>query len=229
MRSYPALDRPVWSMLTSRQAHLARGDGRAVRIDPGYGPFAAARDHGEEAQAALAALVAPGETVWLVEGEEWPVPRGLALARSAPLLQMVAEAPMAMQPGDEQAVPLGEADAAEMTALALGTEPGPWGALTRHYGAFYGIRRDGKLAAMAGSRMLPAPGLAEVSGVCTWPEFRGKGLAARLIRRVMADFTARGEVPFLHSYAGNARAIGLYELLGFTGRRNMVVTALTRA
>lgn len=225
---FAPLDRPVWHMLTARQAHLARGDARAARIDPRYGPFIAARDTSDEAQAALAALVAPGEQVWLVEREEWPVPPGLALVRTAPLLQMVAEHPMPMQPGDDEAMPLGDADAAQMTALALATEPGPWGELTRRYGDFYGLHRDGRLAAMAGQRMLPGPGLAEVSGVCTWPEYRGQSLAARLIRRVMAGMTARGEVPFLHSYAGNAKAIGLYESLGFRGRRNMVVTVLAR-
>lgn len=225
---YDPLDRPVWHMLGGRQAHLASGDAHAVRIDPRYGPFIAARDASEEVQAALAALVAPGEQVWLVEPEEWPAPPGLALVRTAPLLQMVAESPMPMQPGDGEAMPLGDGDAAEMTALALATEPGPWGELTRHYGEFYGLRRDGRLAAMAGQRMLPWLGLAEVSGVCTSPEFRGQGLAARLIRRVMAGMTARGEVPFLHSYAGNAKAIGLYESLGFRGRRNMVVTVLTK-
>lgn len=227
--SYSALDRPVWSMLTGRQNVLARGDVRAWRIDPRYGPFAAARDTAEASQAALAALVVPGEQIWLVEGEEWPVPAGLRLAYTAPLLQMVAENPMPMQPDDEQAVPLGEADAGEMAALALATEPGPWRSKTREYGGFYGIRRGGRLAAMAGTRMLPGPGLAEVSGVCTWPEYRGQGLAGLLIRRVMAGFTARGQVPFLHSYAGNAGAIGLYESLGFVGRRSMVVTVLERS
>ena len=38
-----ALDRPVWNALTSSQAHLAVVTGAAVRIDPAYGPFAAAR------------------------------------------------------------------------------------------------------------------------------------------------------------------------------------------
>jgi ribosomal protein S18 acetylase RimI-like enzyme len=226
--TYPALDRPVWSMLTTRQHLLARGDVRAWRIDPRYGPFAAARDKGEAAQAALAALVAPGEQLWLVEGEEWPVPPGLQLVRTAPVLQMVAEQPMPLQPGDEETVLLRAGDAGEMAELALATEPGPWRVKTRDYGAFYGIRRDGRLAAMAGARMLPGPGLAEVSGVCTWPEYRGQGLAARLIRRVMSGFTARGQTPFLHSYAGNAKAIGLYESLGFVPRRAMVVTVLER-
>lgn len=226
--SYSALDRPVWNMLTTRQMLLARGDLRAWRIDPRYGPFAAARDAGEAAQAALAGLVVPGEQVWLVEGEEWPVPPGLRLIRTAPLLQMIAEQPMPLQPGDEEAVLLGDGDAGEMAELALATEPGPWRAKTRQFGTFYGIRHDGRLAAMAGSRMLPGPGLAEVSGVCTWPEYRGQGLAARLIRRVMSGLAARGQTPFLHSYAGNTKAIGLYESLGFAPRRAMVVTVLER-
>ena len=223
-----ALDRPVWAMLTGPQAALALGQGAAVRLDPGYGPFAAACDHSDGAQAALAALVAPGEQVWLVEREEWPTPKGLTLLRTAPLLQMVAERPMPVRPEDAEVEPLDQSDAAAMTALALATEPGPWGERTRRYGQFYGIRRDGRLAAMAGERMRPAPGLAELSAVCTWPEYRGQGLAARLIRRVMAGFVAQGQVPFLHSYAGNAKAIALYEMLGFTARREMVATVLGR-
>ena len=74
--------------------------------------------------------------------------------------------------------------------------------------------------------MRPAPGLAEVSAVCTWPDYRGQGLAGQLIRRVMAGFTARGDTAFLHSYAENAKAIGLYQSLGFEIRREMVVTVL---
>ena len=223
------LDRPVWNAFTGPQAALASRSGAAVRLDPAHGPFAAAADRSDEALADLAAMIAPGETVWLVEREVWPVQRGLTLVRTAPLLQMIAERPMALQPGDGEIELLGDADAAEMTALALATEPGPWGERTRHYGQFYGIRREGKLAAMAGERMRPAEGPAEVSAVCTWPEFRGQGLAGKLIRRVMAGFTARGQVPFLHSYAGNAKAIALYETLGFTARAEMVVTMLGRS
>ena len=81
---------------------------------------------------------------------------------------------------------------------------------------------------MAGERMRPAPGLAEVSGVCTWPQYRGQGLAGQLIRRVMAGFTARGDVPILHSHAANTGAIGLYESLGFVTRRVMVATVLVK-
>ena len=219
--------RPVWNCLNGRQSHLAVASGAAVRIDPGYGPFAAARDTSDEAQAALATLLTgPGDALWLVEAEPWPAPPGTRAARTATLLQMVADVPQSPQPGDGEFVTLGEADAPEMAALAHATEPGPWGPRTHRYGQFYGLRDGDRLIAMAGERMLPAAGLAEVSGVCTYPEFRGAGLAARLIRRVMAAQQARGDMPFLHSYAANAAAIRLYEQLGFRPMREMVATVL---
>ena len=221
------LDRPVWNCLTGAQVHLASASSAAVRIDPGYGPFAAARDAGEEAQAALVAMLrGPDDAIAIVEPEPWPVPPGLRLERSGELLQMVANHPV-LGEDDPRVELLGEGDAAEMTALALGTEPGPWGPLTHRYGTFYGIRVDGRLAAMAGERMRPA-GHAEVSAVCTWPEFRGAGMAAALIRRVMRGMIERGDVPFLHSYAHNAGAIRLYEALGFRARRTMTLTVLAK-
>ena len=219
--------RPVWNCLNGRQSRLAVARGTAVRIDPRYGPFAAAQDQSGEAQAALAALLTgPGDAVWLVEAEPWPAPPGTRVVRTATLLQMVAIHPMPSQPADGEFVTLGEVDVPEMAALAGATEPGPWGPLTHRYGQFYGLRAGGRLIAMAGERMLPAAGLAEVSGVCTYPEFRGAGLAARLIRWVMAAQQARGDVPFLHSYAANASAIRLYETLGFRARCEMVATVL---
>jgi len=214
-------------MLTGPQAGLAVATGAAVRIDPRYGPFAAARDQSDEAQAALAAtLSGPDDTIWLVEREEWPALAGTRVVRVAPLLQMVANSPAALRDDDGPFVALGPDDVAEMTELAVATEPGPWGPLTHQYGQFWGLREGGRLLAMAGERMRPAPGLAEVSGVCTWPDQRGRGLAGRLIRRVMADQVARGDVPYLHSYAGNASAIRLYESLGFRAEREMVATVL---
>jgi predicted GNAT family acetyltransferase len=79
---------------------------------------------------------------------------------------------------------------------------------------------------MAGERSRPGQGWAEVSGVCTDPAFRGRGLAARLIGRVLAGFAARGDAGFLHSWASNAAAIGLYEQLGFRIRRPLVASVL---
>jgi predicted GNAT family acetyltransferase len=65
-----------------------------------------------------------------------------------------------------------------------------------------------------------------LSGVSTWPEFRGQGLAAALVRRVVHGFLERGDTPFLHCYAANAGAIGLYEKLGFRTRARLTFTIL---
>lgn len=218
---FDVLDRPVWHSLGGPQSALDHGRGQIRRLDPAYGPFAAA---GAGAESDLSEHL-HGSEIWLVEPEAVAAPSGLQVLREAPLLQMIADGPIGPCE-DLDIVPLGEADAAEMAELAIATEPGPWASETWRYGQFYGIRINGRLAAMAGERMRPSTHLAEVSGVCTWPEFRGRGLAARLIRKVMAGMAARGEVPYLHSYASNASAIRLYESLGFRARRAMVATLL---
>jgi ribosomal protein S18 acetylase RimI-like enzyme len=213
-------------MLTGRQAHLAEGDARALRIDRGYGVFGVAADTGAEAQAALAALVPADGELWIVEGDPWPVPPGVREVKRAVLAQMVAEGPPpAARDGEPTIIALHDSDAPEMAALADHAQPGPWGPATHRYGPFFGVREDGRLLAMAGQRML-MPGMAEVSGVATWADCRGRGLARALIGHVMREMVARGETPFLHSYADNAGAIALYESLGFRIRRHVHVLVI---
>jgi ribosomal protein S18 acetylase RimI-like enzyme len=223
------LDRPVWNALTTEQAHLATVSGAAVRIDPDYGPFAATRDTSVEALAALAAtLRGPDDRIGVVERHAWPVPPGTRVLGGGELVQMVWDAPPPEGSDDPRIKQLSERDAKAMAALAHATEPGPWGSKTHRYGPYYGIRIGRKLASMAGERMR-LPGLAELSGVSTWPEFRGQGLASALVRRVVRGFLERGETPFLHCYAANAGAIALYEALGFRTRTRMSFTILALA
>ena len=228
MTQLDLLDRPVWNALTTEQAHLAAVSGATVRMDPDYGPFAAARDDGDEAQAALAAtLRGPDDRIGVVERAAWPVPEGLRVLGGGELVQMVFEGPAPEKPDDPRIELLTAKDAKEMAALAHATEPGPWGRKTHLYGDYFGIRIGGKLAAMAGERMR-LPGLAELSGVSTWPEFRGQGLASVLVRRVVRGFLERGETPFLHCYAANVGAVALYEALGFRVHARMCFTILAR-
>ncbi len=118
-------------------------------------------------------------------------------------------------------------DAPEMLVLASLTEPGPFLARTHRMGRFLGIRRNGRLAAMAGERMR-FPGHTEVSGVCTHPDFRGQGLARRLSAAVTAAIQQRGDRAFLHVWATNATAIAIYRGLGFEVRAEVSVAVLER-
>lgn len=221
------LDRPVWSALTARQRGFAVGDPqRALRFHPDVNVFAAAADRTAPALAALAELIPPAGAVGLVEREPWPLPPGTTGERRPALVQMVAEQ-LAPGPAVSGSVALGADDAEEMVALARMTEPGPFFSRTHELGDFIGVRAGGRLVAMAGERMKLA-GFTELSAVCTHPDHRGRGLAGGLMRVVANRIRARGETPFLHSYAANAGAMRLYESLGFRVRTEMAFTILRR-
>lgn len=217
------LDRPIWHALAGRQAGFAIGLGKALRFRPEVSPFIACVDDSLEAQAEVAGLLEPGDSVLFLQRGAVPVPPGTRLIEGGKGVQMVAWDFAASDP-PPGIVALGEGDAAEMLALAMLTQPGPFRARTHELSQFWGVKDNaGRLLAMAGER-LKLPGMSEVSGVCTHPDARGRGYAALLSRHVASEIVRRGEVPFLHAYANNAAAIALYERLGF--RMNGEVEAL---
>jgi predicted GNAT family acetyltransferase len=222
------LDRPVWSSLISYHAVLSEGGELARRFARDINLFASARDDSAEAAAALAALVNPEESIYVLQVPTIAIPAGLVEVRAARGVQMVAIRKIAPPAADEDILTLTERDAPEMLALARLTEPGPFLERTQRMGSFFGIRIGGRLAAMAGERMR-FPGFTEVSGVCTHPDFRGRGFARRLSAAVAARIEARGEQPFLHAWKTNYAAISLYETLGFQIRTEVNVAVLQRA
>jgi predicted GNAT family acetyltransferase len=218
------LDRPVWASL-QHQPHWGLGDERALRFRPDINRFAATPDESTDCLTALTELVEFGDdSVYLVQTPPIVVPPGLEVVKAAACVQMVAT--RRLSPDDSMQV-LGEADAADMLALATLTEPGPFLARTHTMGRFIGLRIDGRLAAMAGERMR-FPGHVEVSGVCTHPDFRGRGLARKLSAAVTASIQRRGEQPFLHAWTTNTTAISLYESLGFKVRTTVNAAVLRR-
>ncbi len=224
---FDALRRPVWSALTTRHAKLAEGGELARRYLADTVPFAATRDDSPECLAALAELPAPGETLLFLQADPVVLPTGLTETLRADGVQMVAT--QDMPPIDDpRVIRLGEADAADMLELAMLTKPGPFTLKALHLGAFWGIRHDGRLVAMAGERM-KQPGFTEISGVCTHPDARGNGYARLLSLVVAGGVAARGERSCLHAWASNAAAIRLYESIGFRLRSGVHVAMAVRA
>src|SRR5215469_11883230 len=222
-----SLDRPVWASLSTRQAALSVGGPLAWRYAPDINLFASACDDSDAALSALAVLVQPGERVFVLQVPEIVVPPRLAAAKIAKGVQMVATRGVKAEGARGDILKLTDADAPEMLALARLTEPGPFLARTHTMGRFLGIRVDGRLVAMAGERFRFS-GYTEVSGVCTHPEFRGRGLARRLSAAVAAHIESRGERPFLHAWRTNVAAISLYQSLGFEVRAELNVAVLER-
>ncbi|RAZ75090.1 GNAT family N-acetyltransferase [Mesorhizobium atlanticum] len=221
------LDRPVWSALATRQRIFAEGDDLARRYRPSIIPFAATATDDPENLHALGRLVPAGETVILAQADNIVLPPALVATMTADAVQMIAG--QALQPvADPRIEQLTRQDAAEMLALASLTRPGPFTLEALSLGEFWGVKIDGRLAAMAGERM-KQPGYSELSGVCSHPDFRGGGLARLLSLFVANRIMARGEVPYLHAFASNAAAIRLYESIGFRLRSAMNIAMVQRA
>lgn len=221
------LDRPVWNALSSRHAGLAEGGDLAKRYAPDIHPFAASRDESPESLAALAEIAASGETLIFLQADEFVLPPpGFAVTMTAFAVQMIAEQDMA-KVEDERIEKLGEADAADMLELAILTKPGPFTMKAQALGDFWGIKENGRLIAMAGER-LKLDGLTELSGVATHPDFQGKGLGRLMTLYAAGKIFAKGEQPFLHTYATNTLAIRLYESIGFKLRTRMNVAVIER-
>ncbi len=222
------LDKLVWTALTTRQAHLSEGDGRARRFQTDIGPFAAAIDLSDAAVASLAALIPDDGDISLLEPSPPGAPGGVEVAFTAPGVQMIAHGFTRGAAKDFPIEPLGDADAEEMLALALLTRPGPFRKRTHTLGRFIGIRDNGKLIAMAGER-LQTDEFIEISGVCTHPDYRSRGYGAALLTNVGQRILAEGKTPFLHAYASNTGAIALYRSLGFTHRCDVTHAVWKRA
>jgi predicted GNAT family acetyltransferase len=221
------LDRPIWSALATRHRAFALGDDFARRYPSSIVPFAATAADDAESLRALGRLIPPLESAILVQADAIALPAELSAISTAPVVQMIAERPL-QTVSDERVQRLTRHDAAEMLALALITKPGPFTLEALSLGDFWGVKIEGRLAAMAGERM-KQPDYTELSGVCSHPDFRGGGLGRLLSLFVANQIIARGEVPYLHAYADNAAAIRLYESIGFRLRSTMNMAVVHRA
>jgi ribosomal protein S18 acetylase RimI-like enzyme len=225
------LDDPVWHALTGphRRFAVAPDDAidkaRAYRYRIDVAPFAALQDITDrQAWQELRELCGPDGRAALEAPDVVSVPAGWTVTTVFPIAQMIAPADgLTGLVVAEPVVPLDHNDAAEMIALAELTRPGPFAASTVELGGYLGVRRAGRLVAMAGRRM-QLPGWIEISAVCTHPDHRGQGLSRLLMSAVDTAIRSQGNRAFLHVLHENARALELYRGLGFTRRADMTMT-----
>ena len=224
------LDNPAWWSLQGAQRSLGVVTERAARFAEAVSPFGAFGSEPTEADwAEMATLTGPGGSVALISADRGqPEPlNGWTVSWTSPGVQMVAASGVVGRPGltpgvgpTDTVVLLGKDDVPDMLDLVAAARPGPFSSRTIEFGGYLGVRRNGRLVAMAGERLRP-PGHAEVSAVATDPDHRRQGLAGLLIAAVARGIEARGEIPFLHAATGNTTAIRLYEALGFSVRRTV--------
>ncbi|MBE2215863.1 MAG: GNAT family N-acetyltransferase [Opitutaceae bacterium] len=221
------LDNIIWHTLSGPHAEFSAGTERARRYAPGFSPILGFAEPESPDFAGIAPFCEPGEHFYCAH---WSgkAPADWVIEAESTMFQMVwSGAPPACDEAAD-AVPLDSRHAERAVELATLTRPGPFGLRTLELGDYFGYFDGPRLVAMAGERMC-AEGFREISGVCTHPEYQGRGYARRLMLKLIRREVRRGETPFLHVMRDNAGAWQFYERLGFRKRQEPVVRVIARA
>jgi ribosomal protein S18 acetylase RimI-like enzyme len=114
-------------------------------------------------------------------------------------------------------VQLGMGDEAELQALYAQAYPGnSFDPRMLETGCYYGIRREGRLASVAGVHVYsPAYRAAALGNITTHPEYRGQGLGTAVTARLCQALRDQVDWIGLNVRADNVPAVATYTRLGF--------------
>lgn len=220
------LDNIFWHALSGTQAHFSTGTDTARRFAKGFSPILGFADAQHPDFDALLPFCDVGESFYCA-GWTGAMPAVWSLHAEKTMFRMVWDG-VTPEPEDSLiALPLNHSHAQQAVALATLTNPGPFGLRTIELGDYLGYFEADRLVAMAGERSA-AGAYREVSGVCTHPDFQGKGLARRLMHRIIRQQLSRDEIPFLHVMADNHAAHGMYLRMGFRDYCETAVRVVSR-
>lgn len=211
------LDNPAWSSLTGAHAHFAIGNELVKHYPDDVSPFTGVRSWSDPDVWDAVIDVFGTDAVVSVSNADPELPEGWVEVSRGAGVQLIETDRLQPAPLDE-AVELGADDVEEMLAIVARNQPGPFRPRTHELGRYVGIRRDGRLVAMAGERLHP-DGWTEISAVSVDAEHRRQGLASRLVLDVAFHIRERGSRAMMHASASNVNAIAGYEKLGFHLRK----------
>jgi GNAT superfamily N-acetyltransferase len=220
------LDNIMWNCMAGPHARFAVGAGDVRRYAPGFSPIIGCRDPEKPDFATLERFCEPGDSFY-VDIWSGAAPAGWQIEREARMFKMVWDAPTPAADAAPDATRLRPEHAAQAVELATLTNPGPFGIRTPELGEYFGYFEGERLVAMAGERMC-AGHLHEISGICTHPDFQGRGLARKLTLKLVHRQVQRGKIPFLHVIGHNMPARALYMKMGFRDHLETIVRVVTR-
>ncbi|MDE3235390.1 MAG: GNAT family N-acetyltransferase [Bacteroidota bacterium] len=222
------LDNPIWHALSTGNQPFSLGNETVKYMQREVGIFAGLKTNSKDELTVLHEILPPESSVILFTPNALPTVPGWKIQLQRELLQMVytaaEEPPLLFK---HPIIPLQEKDVPSMLALTKLTKPGPFFSRTFELGNYEGVFCNGNLVAMTGQRLQPYP-FTEVSAVCTHPDHTGKGYAAGLLTSQIKKILAERRIPFLHVYPNNVSACKLYEKLGFSTRKSLIVQVLEK-
>ncbi|MYM70015.1 GNAT family N-acetyltransferase [Pseudoduganella sp. FT55W] len=222
----PLLDNIFWHSLNGAHRHWSDGTAQVRRYTQGFSPIIAFADPAQPHLAALAPWCASGEHFYC-DGWSGAAPPGWRIEVESTMFRMLWDGQLPAADPAPDALPLRAGHAPQALELATLCKPGPFGIRTIELGDYFGYFDGERLMAMAGERLC-APGLREISGVCTHPDYQGRGLAQQLIAKLLLRHAARGEQSFLHVMRTNP-AHQLYLGMGFKDYLESTVRVIVAA
>jgi GNAT superfamily N-acetyltransferase len=221
------LDNIVWQALSGPQKKYSVGADDIRRFAPGFSPIIGFANPEMPKLNALVPFCEPGEHFYC---GEWSgqAPGGWQIEEESTMFRMAWDGSTPAAEDAHEAIQLGPEHAGHAFELATLTRPGPFGLRTIELGDYFGFFEGDRLLAMGGERFF-AGSYREISGVCTHPDFQGRGLARRLMAKLIRRQLRRNETPFLHVMRDNTHARDLYKRMGFRDYCETVVRVISRS
>jgi ribosomal protein S18 acetylase RimI-like enzyme len=214
------LKNPVYNSLLTSDKHLGNGNNIVKYFDQEVSPFVGFEEGYSNGFNELYEMLPAGRKILYANPSPIEHPKGWEVQHAIKGLQFMYENRSAIKKNFSDIKILTNENVEEMITLARLTKPGPFDVRTIDFGYYHGIFENNKLVAMTGQR-LHVENYSEISAVCTHPDHTGKGYAHRLLLHQLQIILQNEQIPFLHVREDNARAIEIYERIGFKTSRPM--------